>query len=765
MLTRPINENWRFAFGESFQWITRNMKDEQRLVTLPHDFRIELERSDASHGGYSEGWYKGGCGQYEREITLTKEEAEGAVFLEIDGAYRFAEIRVNRNLLCCHKGGYSGFMVDLTGKVKAGENVINIITNCAMLPCSRWYTGAGLYRGVNLLTCPHKDAALLARDIFVSTVKYDEQRAVLRVLLPKDGLELSVLDQDGKMVASRVGWRRCEMIVEKPHLWNVDTPYLYTLQVNSTDEQGKVLDSASIRFGIRTIEVDAKNGLRVNGEGVLLKGGCIHHDNGLLGAVSLPQVERRKILKLKASGYNAIRCAHNPPSTALLDACDELGMLVMDEAFDVWNEGKRLFDEHILFGDHWESELEDMVLRDRNHPSIILWSIGNEIYERSGASDGVLWAHRLADKIRTLDQTRPISSALAGFFEDSDIVELAANSMDTCGDGKDYWATHSEGYAAALDVVGYNYMFNRYKKDAGLFPERVMCGTESYPKEAYENWEAVLTNSQVIGDFVWTAWEYIGESGIGHSRYDIEADTFNSPYPWHLATCGDIDLLGEKRPQSHYRDFLWTARTTPYIAVQHPVHFTQKETVSGWGWPDADENWTFAGYEGKKCRISVYNAGDKVELLCNGKKVGESATQKHIAAFEAVYTPGELTAIAYKDGKPIGTQTIRTAGTPAALDVRQEETYGDGDLRFVTVAVKDASGVLAMDAAFSVTVEVQGATLLGYASGDPETAHAYQNSTEKPYKGKLLAVVKLSGDKDAKVTFTGGGLEASLMLK
>lgn len=754
MNRQVLDKGWLFRGGRSLRWTQRTLNDQDPLVDLPHDFRIAFDREEDNIADGSEGFYPGGFGQYQKTITLDEAQAGGAVYLSIDGAYRFAEVRVNRQLLCLHKGGYSPFLIDLTGKVKAGENIIHITTSCAMLPGSRWYTGAGLYRGVQLLTSPLPCASPWG--VSVKTLSLQDGRAVLSIctdIIGSGEASHEIFAPDGTRVAASMDG---SVRLDACSPWSDEAPNLYTLKTTISNG-GTATDEVITRFGIRVIAVDSVNGLRINGEKVLLRGGCIHHDNGILGSVSTPDLERRKIVKLKQAGFNAVRCSHNPPSTALLDICDELGMYVMDEAFDAWREGKRQYDEHIFFEEEWESEIHAMVMRDRNHPSIIMWSIGNEIYERSGASDGVKWAHRLADCVRKLDDTRPVTSALCNFFEDPDVAELALNSMNTVGEGKDYWATHSQGYCAALDIVGYNYLLDRYAKDAHLFPARVICGTESFPIQAKENWDAVVSMPHVIGDFVWTAWDYLGESGLGRSNFSEDGTAGVADYPWNIANCGDIDILGNKRPQSHYRDFVWSARVQPYMATQHPEHFNQKEGLSAWGWEDVSASWNYRGHENMPVRVSVYSAGDSVELYANGELCGKGGVENYKTVIETTYKPGEIVAVSLKNGKELGRTALQTSGEAAAFALDVEPSYG-GEYRFIHITAVDANGLYAPDFAQKVSVEICGAQYAALGSANPKGFDNYTKNEAVPFNGKLLLVLKHTSADEIKITCKSQGI-------
>ena len=511
--------------------------------------------------------------------------------------------------------------------------------------------------------------------------------------------------------------------------------------------------------------MDAENGFRLNGVAMKLKGGCVHHDNGLLGAASYDRAEERKIELMKASGYNAIRCAHNPPAPAMLDACDRLGMLVIDETFDCWRMGKNPNDYHLYFEDWWQRDTESMVRRDRNHPSIIVWSIGNEVPERTGVSDGYAWAQKQADFVRAIDPTRPVTSALPFLFEEmfADPEAMAQNltDMQSLFDPKrftptdlatDRWGNLTEKFNEALDLVGYNYLYPRYAWDGKRFPKRVMAGTETFPYNAYEYWKETERWPYVIGDFVWTSIDYLGESGIGKVTFGEGGPSFGAQYPYHLANCGDIDICGLKRPQSYFRDILWGVRSAPYIAVLDPQHFGQKASFNQWGWDPVEESWSFPGREGQTTRVDVYSAADEVELLVNGvsagrKPAGDAAKNK--VSFEVVYQPGVIEAVSFSGGKESGRTRLQTAGQPAglALSADREALRAEfGDLAYVTVEICDAQGKRVPWADAEVTLEVSGVgDLLAIGTANPTSEELYVGSRRKAWQGRLTAVVRATG--------------------
>ena len=558
-----------------------------------------------------------------------------------------------------------------------------------------------------------------------------EQNVLVRsLILASDGTQVGEGETSASLKPGAPAGNELSQTVEvaNPRLWSPDSPAMYRLETEIL-VNGQVVDRASSPFGIRSLEFDVQ-GFRLNGVPLKLKGGCVHHDNGLLGAASYDRAEARKVELLKSAGYNAVRCAHNPPAPAFLDACDRLGMLVIDEAFDCWRHGKNPCDYHVTFDEWWQRDMDSMLYRDRNHPSIILWSIGNEIVER-GRPEGANLAQRLASHIRGVDPTRPVTSAV-------------------CGPWQNEWSwPRSDGYFATLDVCGYNYLWAEYAPDHARHPQRVMLGTESFPKEAFQNWMAVLDNPYVAGDFVWTALDYLGESGIGRVDYESSSQWGLGTYPWHQANCGDFDVCGFKRPQSYYRDILWGAGSSLYIAVHDPRPDGKPGTVSMWGWPEVGPNWTWPGHEGQSFKVEIYSACERVELRLNGRSLGMKPTSQ-AEAFRAVYDvpyePGELKAVGLTAGVPAAEYTLETAGSPARVRLaadRQTLQAGAQDLCYVTAEIVDAAGRRQPQAAHVLQFSVEGpADILAVGSGDPTNTERYVGSQHSAYQGRCLVVLK-----------------------
>jgi len=743
-------------------------------VNLPHDLSITRERSAAYPTAGGGGYAWSGVVTYRKRFQAPEEWRGQSVQLEFEGVYMNAEVSINRELVALHPYGYTSFLVDLTPYLKVGgENELVVTVNNSAQPNSRWYSGTGIYRHVWLRTAPA--AHIRPWGVFVTTPQVTPAASTVSVTTEVDGatggsvLRSRILDASGAEVArveSPVQGERVEqtLTVQDARLWSVDAPAMYSL-VSELLVGGAVADSERTSFGIRTFSMDVKSGFRLNGVPMKLKGGCVHHDNGLLGAASYDRAEERKIELMKASGYNAIRCAHNPPAPAMLDACDRLGMLVIDETFDCWRMGKNPNDYHLYFEDWWQRDTESMVRRDRNHPSIIAWSIGNEVPERTGISDGYAWVKKQADFVRALDSTRPVTSALPFLFEEmfADPEAMAQNltDMQSMFDPKrftptdvatDRWGNLTGEFNQALDLVGYNYLYPRYAWDGERFPQRVMAGTETFPYNAYEYWKETERWPYVIGDFVWTSIDYLGESGIGKVTFGEGGMSFGAQFPYHLANCGDIDICGLKRPQSYFRDILWGVRSAPYIAVLDPQHFGQKAAFNQWGWDPVEESWSFPGREGQTTRVDVYSAAAEVELLVNGVSAGRKPAgdaSKNKASFEVVYQPGMIEAVSYTGGKESGRTSLNTAGRPAGLALSADRAglrAEFGDLAYVTVEIRDAQGQRVPWAEAEVTLEVSGAgDLLAIGTANPTSEELYVGSRRKAWQGRLMAVVRATG--------------------
>ena len=756
-----FNDGWRFFRGDSPGAEGQKFDDSAwRLLDVPHDWSIEdLPGTDSPFdpeavSQVSGGFTTGGTGWYRKSFVLPEEVSGKKVLIQFDGVYMNPEIWINGISIGSHPYGYTSFWYDITDHLKFGKSNILAVKVRNEGANSRWYSGSGIYRHVWLkiidqvsveqygtyITTPvvEKDSAVVRVRTKVNNQSADQLKVMVITRILSAGEEELTTKITEEALGKNSSYEfEQSLTINSPELWSTDTPNLYKA-ISEIYYEDKQVDKVETIFGIRTIQFDAADGFRLNGVQMKLKGGCYHHDNGPLGAKSYDRAEERRVELLKASGYNALRCSHNPPSPAFLDACDRLGMLVIDESFDMWKEKKNPFDYHLYFNDWWERDIENMVLRDRNHPSVIMWSIGNEIPNRH-TPEVVEVAKMLGDRVRLLDPTRPVTAAVNDLKPDKD------------------------PFFATLDIAGYNYAsggdHNKkaiYSDDHKRVPERIMAGLESYPLEAFGAWMDVVDNPYVIGDFVWTAWDYIGEASIGWRGYMQEKNFF----PWNLAFCGDIDICGWKRPQSYYRDALWmkdqlSLFVTPPVPSFDPN--PNRMSWSKWHWFDAVADWNWKGYENKPFEVNVYSSCEEAELFLNGKSLGKKPTNrstKFMANWNVPYQEGELRAIGYNKGKQVNSATLRTAGEPTQLKLTtdRESIIADGqDLAYVTVQLVDGNGVQDPKAENLVKFEIEGpGSIVAVGNANPLSLESYVLPQRKAWQGRCMVIVK-SNDHKGKI--------------
>ncbi|MBN2046616.1 MAG: DUF4982 domain-containing protein [Anaerolineaceae bacterium] len=768
----PFNFDWNFAEGGTRFFMFPGQSGDP--VDLPHDYIIHKERDPHCVGAASTGFYPSGEGSYTKEFELPAEWQGKTVLLNVDGAYMHSEVTLNGDKLYYQPYGYTAYNVDVTKKLRGDIiNTLRVATQ-SIQPNTRWYAGGGLYREVHVLVGGTQ--YIHPWDVFITTPEVSAEQALVRAAIEVTNTEDAAVDAtltavvktaDGAAVAkttirtalSASGKTACalEMSVDTPTLWDVDDPNLYTLCLTLTVD-GEEADTSETIFGIRVIEIDARNGFRLNGKKLKLLGGCIHHDQTLLGACAFPRAEERKIQILKDSGYNAIRTAHNPPSSALLDACDRLGMLVLDETFDAWRSGKKSLDYHLHFEDWWQRDTRAMVLRDRNHPSIYCWSIGNEVQELLGASDGAHWTQAQADFVRSLDPTRPVTAAANGFTlpipgkprqrPNFDLELMGKPVMGLPRDGEDLWGEQSEPAYSHLDIGGYNYMYGRYAVDKDKYPDRVIHATETHSFHTYDYWKAMMENENCIGDFIWTAYDNLGEAGAGRVIYDPGdfRGGLMGGWPWMSCYQGDHDLDGNRRPQSYYRKVMWGKDAGIHLFSTHPSRTGKPFYGMGWHWEDVKQTWTFEDeFIGQPVKLQAYADCDEVEFILNGESQGKVKPEEFKAFIELPYQPGTVEAVAWKDGKAVASDLLKTACDPTHLILKADRAVvaADGmDLSFITVEVVDSDGVLVVDSPVEIRVSISGAgKLAGLGSGNPCTEENYGTSRQT-FNGRALICVR-----------------------
>lgn len=769
-----------------------------QFVTLPHDFSLSTLPAPDSPEGAATGYVNGGAGTYQKLFFAPDEWRGQTVEIELDGAYRLTDVFLNGHHLGLHPNGYMPFFFDLTPYLLFGqENRLTISVNNS-LPCSsRWYSGSGIYRHVDLCVSPalglsHRplyafterladDEAVVLACVTLVNRTLQAQNAAAQVFLIDDetGAPVAQGSAQAFLPAGGEATARLRLVVTAPRPWSPEHPHLYRLRAEIGDDADETL------FGIRTLSVDARHGLRLNGEPILLKGGCVHHTNGILGALALRDAEFARVRKHKELGFNALRCAHNPPSRDFLEACDRLGMMVIDEAFDMWRMAKRSGDYHLFFDAWWREDVRLFMLRDRNHPSVIMWSTGNEVGERNGASGGAQLARELADFMRSLDATRPITNGIASLFngmDDDHMRQMFAEWGGAYAQNADTrfsltaWSGLTREFAAALDVCGYNYLAERYERDHAEYPQRVICGTETFPKDIDLTFAQVKRLPHVIGDFTWTSMDYLGEAGVGRAEYGPEEENLAArpiAFPWRSANDADLDLTLHRRAQSHFRSIVWGASET-YIAVLAPEKTAQKEWFSRWGWPDVYDEWTFPGYEGQPARVDVYSAAPEVRLYLNGAFLGRAPAgeeNRFMARFLVPYAPGTLTAVSMDGDREISRAELHTAGAPCALRLTASRTAlpADGQsLCYIDIVLTDENGYVVAGAprAAHLSLDSASASLAAFGSANPRTAECYTSGHFTSFHGRWQAIVR-AGEQagPCRVSVQAGDLQASLTLR
>ncbi len=772
-------DGWRFHRGDVADADAAAFDDSSwRILDVPHDWSIEdlPGNSDegrgaiwtagktpvrigpfdmyASAGEGATGWTVGGVGWYRKTFAKPRVPSGGKLELRFEGVYMNSDVWLNGAHLGNHPFGYTEFAFDLTPHLRDGNNTVAVRVNNTGRN-SRWYSGSGIYRKVWLSTVGDlfipvhgvyvttveaaPDAALLNIEITVESGAADRQATVRARIVDTGGEVAGEARQSVSVATGARATATCSMRLQDPRLWCLGDPHLYRAEV-ILEADGKVADATALNIGVRKVEIDAAHGLRINGENTKLRGGCVHHDNGPLGSAAISRAEERRVEILKANGFNAIRTSHNPPSPDFLDACDRLGMLVLDEAFDCWEVAKNPDDYHLYFKDWWQRDLESMILRDRNHPCVVLWSIGNEVNERA-TPRGIEIGKQLAAYAHELDPTREVTAAITGPY-------------DRPGQT---WKDMEPAFTY-LDVGGYNYQTSDYEKDHALYPDRIIVGTEAFPTQVFQDWRAIENDGWVIGNFVWTAIDYLGESGIGSASIGPRQEGFGgggSTYPWFISYCGDIDVIGNKKPSSYFRDVVWR-RSQVEMAVQRPVPVGLTESFGGWGWSDELRSWTWPGFEGTPVNVRVYTRADQVKLLLNGKEMGSkdlTGQDALKAEFRVPYSPGELKAVALANGREIGSIAFATVGVPHKLVLAPDRTKmkaSRDDLSYVMVTVVDESGNPVPDAVVPVSFFVSGdGEIAAVGSANPKDVASFRQPRRDTFHGKCLVVVRPTGKRGA----------------
>ena len=747
-----IDSSWKFFLGDEQAASKSDYNDSKwRIVNLPHDWSIEHSISEKVPAGNDGGYRVAGIAWYRKELMVPASLKGEKAYLYFEGVYMNSSIYVNGQLIGGHPYGYTSFFCDATSAIIPGKkNVVAVRVDNSQQKNCRWYSGSGIYRHVWLIHTPKvhienwgvavhtpqvstSQATVQVKTMLNNETSVDKEvKVTVKVADAEDAVSTVIIPARGKKEVIQ------KLKVSHPKLWDINAPNLYDAHISILDND-KIIDTYSQSFGIRTIHYSVE-GFFLNGRKLELNGGCVHHDNGILGAAAFDRAEFRKVQMMKSAGFNALRTSHNLPSEAFLEACDRLGMLVIDEAFDGWREAKTPYDYATLFDKYWQQDIEGMVLRDLNHPSIIAWSIGNEVIERKKI-EVVTTARKLASKIREYDN-RPVTSALAAWDSDWDIYDPLA---------------------AELDITGYNYMIHKHAEDHQRIPDRVMWQTESYAKDTYRNWSLVHDFDYIIGDFIWTGIDYLGESGIGRWWYDgdVPGEHYERPlYPWHAAYCGDIDLTGWRKPISHYRNLLYNDTEKLYMAVREPDGYYGKIRTGLWTAYPTWESWNWPGHEGKNIEVEVYSKYPIVRLYLDDKLVGEKVVGRETemkAVFTLPFKPGTLKVEGVENGVVKDAKMLSSASEPVAIRTKVEnrEMKADGaDLSFVQIEIVDREGRVCPNASVELEAIVTGpGEMAALGNADIKDPDAYVDQIHKTWKGRALAVVR-STKKAGKVKLT-----------
>lgn len=740
-------KNWEFS----------KIGDEgSMLVTLPHDAMIHEKREAECESGSAGAYFPGGVYEYKKTFDVPTEWEGKKVLIRFEGVYRKAEIYMNGVKIGRIVNGYTERTFELAHVLNYGaENTLKVVVNNSELPNSRWYSGSGIYRPVTLFVLEQSYIAL--DGVKVATVSYAPAKIAVSVRHIGGEVSVSILDRD-KIMAEGLG-DEIELEIPDAKLWNDDTPFLYTCKVTLQDN-GSIMDSRECAFGIRMIEWSPQ-GLLVNGQETLLRGGCVHHDNGILGACAYAEAEERKVRIMKEYGYNAIRSAHNPCSRAMLDACDRLGMYMMDETWDMWYQHKNKYDYASDFMDHYEDDIVSMIQKDYNHPSVIMYSIGNEVSEPA-KGEGMELARKMIDIMHGLDVSRPVTvglnlmilaNAAKGkemYRADGGINAEAAGGIsgDTAqdaegvvgdtqqmpdmsqmnstmfnqltmmiGTGMNHSADGEEADKAtssildAVDIAGYNYASGRYPLEREAHPNRIVLGSEIFPQDIAVNWEMVEQYPYLIGDFMWTAWDYLGEAGIGAWAYTEEAISFDKPYPWLLGGAGAIDLIGHGDGSALLAKAVWGKNNGKLGIAVTPANHPGVEIIkSAWCGTNAIPSWSWKGCEGNPVTVEVYTRTVRVALLLNGEVIGEADTENCKVSFETVYQPGVLSAVGYdENGTAVESGSLQSATGTNSIYLKVENTERDNEeLVFINVDICGENGEIESNADEVLTIDAVG---------------------------------------------------------
>ena len=780
-------------------WTCRHLGDTVpgKPVTLPHDAMLSEPRTALSAGGTNTGWYEGHDYEYRRTLTVPENELADTHILEFEGVYHNAEVWLNGQKAAFRPYGYTNFYLDCAPYLHAGENELRVIARNADQPNSRWYSGAGIYRPVQLWTA--RGAHITLNGVKIRTLSLDPAVVEVRVKTTAPGTVRLMVDDLPTVQQESDGEAVFTLTLDNARLWTPETPNLYTCRVNFAD------DVVTETFGVRKVEWGT-DGFLLNGKRYIIQGACIHHDNGLLGAVCDPDAVVRKVRLLKANGYNAIRSAHNPCSKALLAECDRQGMLVMDEYIDHWYIHKTEHDYVDYFNDWWHQDLTDMVEKDYNHPCVVLYSTGNEVSE-TAQKRGIALTKEMTDFLHGLDDSRPVTCGVNIFFnflssigfgvysdekakKEAERAEKAKQRGEKAAKKKAVGSQFFNNLAgllgdefmkrgatlhgcdvktrdafANMDIAGYNYGIYRYKHDLKKYPRRLILGSETFCNDAYKFRELAKQEPRLVGDFVWAGMDYLGEVMVGSWEYADYAETFDGGPGWVSAGSGRIDLTGKPLGEALYTRVALEADNGPYIAVCPVNHTGDRHSPSAWKMTNAMPSWSWTGCEERKANVEVYARAARVELVLNGHTVGSKTLKSDcLARFSIPYEGGTLEAVSYDAADhEIGRCKLQSAGSTTRLTLDAEEpTVKPGHLCYIRLRYTDENGITKPLARGSIQVQVRGGTLVGLGSACPFNKHSYLDSETDTYYGEALAIVRMGDGEAMTIAASDGEYSAEL---
>lgn len=762
-----FNSDWIF-------WSEKDVDDKQ-MVSIPHDAMLHEKRSKDAKGGSATAYFPGGVYFYEKHFEISEDLKAKHLELEFEGIYKNAEIFINDRLAKRGFYGYSQIVVDLDEHVMPGDNTILVKTDNSNQPDSRWYTGAGIYRPVTLHVMPKEH--ILFQGVKIQTISINPAKIKIQVYHTPGIKKLfaDVVDSNGEVVAytdlqANGNCAEVEIELKNAILWSAENPYLYTLKI--TGENEKENHELEEKFGIRTLTWSNK-GFFVNEKSVKLQGGCVHHDNGILGACADIYAEKRRVKKLKEAGFNAIRSAHNPCSKAMLEACDEYGIYVMDELWDMWYKHKSKYDYATEFQEHYEEDIETLVARDFNHPSVVLYSIGNEVSEPA-SEKGVELSKRIVSKLHELDSSRAVTAGYnlmiisqsaggkdmydeneGGLVSDDDEKSKGMNSTlfnmiaMMVGTGMNKAANSKKADAATspaidvLDIAGYNYASGRYPLEEKAHPNRVIFGAETFPQDIAKNWAMVEKYPYLIGDFMWTSWDYLGEAGLGSWSYHDDAKGFNKPYPWLIGGAGAFDIIGDGNGALFLAQAVW-GKENLLIGVRPCNHHGEKLIKSVWRGTNSISSWSWKGCNGNRVVVEVFSKAPLVELFLNGSSLGKKKTKNAVATFKIKYMEGTLSAIAYDEiGNVAGQKSLASAFGQQKIAIEPEVSEAKvGETIFVPISIVGENGIVESNSDKKLTVSVEGGELLGFGSANPRTEESFLSGSYTTFYGRSLACIR-----------------------